>query len=84
MYHTLRRTFGVTLYLLGLMSPRVFAAEPPSTPLLTAQLVAVAGASHPLWHHALFHRRLGGLRAACGGGATHDWEGTYPEKREQA
>src|SRR5438105_5067352 len=26
----------------------------------------------------------GGLRAACGGGATHDWEGTYAENREQA
>jgi hypothetical protein len=47
MYHNLRRTFGVTLCLLGLASPLVFAAESPSTPLPTAQLVAVAGASHP-------------------------------------
>jgi hypothetical protein len=47
MYHNLRRTFGVTLCLLGLASPLVFAAAPPSTPLPTAQLVAVAGASHP-------------------------------------
>ena len=46
MYHTLRRTFGVTLCLVGLASPLVCAAEPTSTPLPTAQLVAVAGASH--------------------------------------
>jgi hypothetical protein len=45
MYHNLRRTFGVTLCLLGLVSPLVFAAEPPSKPLSTAQLVAVEGAS---------------------------------------
>jgi hypothetical protein len=46
MYRNLRRTLGVTLCLLGLASPLVFAAEPPSKPLPTAQLVAVAGASH--------------------------------------
>ena len=46
MYHNLRRTFGVTLCLLGLASPLVFAAEPPSKPLPAAQLVAVEGASH--------------------------------------
>ena len=45
MYHHLRRTCGVTLCLLGLASPLAFAAEPPSTPLPTAQLVAVQGAS---------------------------------------
>jgi len=45
MYHNLRRTFGVTLCLLGLASPLVFAAEPPSKPLPAAQLVAVEGAS---------------------------------------
>jgi hypothetical protein len=46
MYHNLRRTFGVTLCLLGLASPLVCAAEAPSKPLPAAQLVAVAGASH--------------------------------------
>jgi len=46
MYHHLRRTFGVTLCLLGLASPLVFAAEPPPKPLPAAQLVAVEGASH--------------------------------------
>src|SRR5262245_50892783 len=46
MYHNLRRTLGVTLCLLGLASPLVCAAEPPSKPLPAAQLVAVAGASH--------------------------------------
>src|SRR5882724_2723523 len=46
MYHNLRRTLGVTLCLLGLASPLVVAAEPPSKPLPTAQLVAVEGASH--------------------------------------
>ena len=46
MYHHLRRTFGVTLCLLGLASPLVFAAEPLPKPLSTAQLVAVEGASH--------------------------------------
>src|SRR5262245_59412586 len=45
MYHNLRRTFGVTLCLLGLASPLVFAAEPPANPLPAAQLVAVEGAS---------------------------------------
>jgi hypothetical protein len=47
MYHHLRRTFGVTLGLLGLASPLVCAAAPPSTPPPAAQLVAVKGASHP-------------------------------------
>jgi hypothetical protein len=37
---------GVTLCLLGMVSPLVFAAEPPSRPPLTAQLIAVEGASH--------------------------------------
>jgi hypothetical protein len=45
MYRNLRRTFGVTLCLLGLASPLVCAAEPPSKPLPAAQLVAVEGAS---------------------------------------
>jgi hypothetical protein len=35
------------------------------------------------WYHALVHRRVGCRRAACGGGATHDWEGKYPENRAQ-
>ena len=47
MYHHLRRTLGVTLCLVGLASPLVFAAEPPPKPLPAAQLVAVEGASHP-------------------------------------
>jgi hypothetical protein len=45
MYAKLCRTLGVTLCLLGLASPLVFAAEPPSTSLSRAQLVAVEGAS---------------------------------------
>ena len=44
MYHHLRRTFGVPLCLVGLASPLVCAAEPPSKPLPAAQLVAVEGA----------------------------------------
>jgi hypothetical protein len=46
MYRNLRSTLGVALCLLGLVSPLVFAAEQPSRPLSTAQLVAVEGASH--------------------------------------
>jgi hypothetical protein len=46
MYRNLQRTFGVALCLLGLVSPLVVAAEQPSSPLPTAQLVAVEGASH--------------------------------------
>jgi len=46
MYRNLRHTLGVALCLLGLVSPLVFAAEEPSSPLPTAQLVAVEGASH--------------------------------------
>src|SRR5262249_58129123 len=46
MSRTLRSTFGVTLCLLALASPRLGAAEPPAPPLPTAQLMAVEGASH--------------------------------------
>jgi hypothetical protein len=46
MYRNLRSILGVALCLLGLVSPLVFAAEQPSRPLSTAQLVAVEGASH--------------------------------------
>jgi hypothetical protein len=46
MYRNLRSVLGITLCLLGLVSPLVFAAEQPSGPLLNAQLVAVEGASH--------------------------------------
>ena len=46
MYRNLRNTFGVTLCLLALLAPLVFAAEQPSRPLPTVQLVAVEGASH--------------------------------------
>jgi hypothetical protein len=46
MYRNLRSTLGVALCLLGLVSPGVFAADEPSRPLPTAQLLAVEGASH--------------------------------------
>ena len=46
MYRNLRSTLGVALCLLGLVSPVVFAADQPSRPLPTAQLIAVEGASH--------------------------------------
>ena len=46
MYRNLRSTLGVALCLLGLVSPGVFAADEPSRPLPTAQLIAVEGASH--------------------------------------
>ena len=46
MYRNLRSTLGVALCLLGLVSPGVFAADDPSRPLPTAQLLAVEGASH--------------------------------------
>jgi hypothetical protein len=46
MYRNLRSTLGVALFLLGLVSPLVFAAEQPSKPLPAAQLIAVEGASH--------------------------------------
>jgi len=46
MYRNLRNTLGVTLCLLALLAPLVFAAEQPSRPLPNAQLVAVEGASH--------------------------------------
>jgi hypothetical protein len=46
MYRNLRSVLGITLCLLSLVSPLVFAAEQPSGPLLNAQLVAVEGASH--------------------------------------
>ena len=46
MYRNLRSTLGVALFLLGLVSPVVFAAEQPSRPLPAAQLIAVEGAAH--------------------------------------
>ena len=46
MYAKLCSTLGMALCLLGLASPLVFAAEPPSTSLSRAELVAVEGASH--------------------------------------
>src|SRR5215510_509625 len=46
MYRNLRSTLGVALVLLGLVSPGVFAADQPSRPLPTAQLIVVEGASH--------------------------------------
>ena len=46
MYRNLRSILGVTLCLLALASPLVFAAEQPAKPLPTAQLVAVEGAVH--------------------------------------
>ena len=46
MYRDLRSIIGMTLCLLGLVSPLVFAAEQPPKPLSTARLVAVEGMSH--------------------------------------
>jgi hypothetical protein len=46
MYRNLRSTLGAALCLLGLVSSGVFAADQPSRPLPTAQLIAVEGASH--------------------------------------
>ena len=46
MYRNLRSTLGVTLCLLALVSPLVFAAEQLSKPLPAAELIAVEGASH--------------------------------------
>jgi hypothetical protein len=46
MYRNLRSALGVALCLLGLGSSLVFAAEQPSKPLPSAQLIAVEGASH--------------------------------------
>ncbi len=46
MYRNLRSTLGMALFLLGLVSPFVFAAEQLSKPLPAAQLIAVEGAAH--------------------------------------
>ena len=46
MYRNLRSILGVTLCLLGLVSPLVFAAEQASKPLPAAKLIAVEGAAH--------------------------------------
>jgi hypothetical protein len=46
MYRNLRNILGMALFLLGLVSPLVFAAEQPSRPLPAAQLIAVEGAAH--------------------------------------
>ena len=46
MYRNLRSTLGMALFLLGLVSPLVFAAEQLSKPLPAAQLIAVEGAAH--------------------------------------
>jgi hypothetical protein len=46
MYRNLRNILGMALFLLGLVSPLVFAAEQPSRPLPAAQLIVVEGAAH--------------------------------------
>jgi len=46
MYRNLRSTLGMALFLLGLVSPLVFAAEQLSKPLPAAQLIVVEGAAH--------------------------------------
>jgi hypothetical protein len=46
MHRNLRSILGVALCLLGLGSPLVFAAQPASKPLPTAQLIVVEGAAH--------------------------------------
>ena len=46
MYRNLRSILGVTLCLLALASPLVFAAEQPAKPLPAAKLVAVEGAAY--------------------------------------
>jgi hypothetical protein len=46
MYRNLRSILGMALCLLGLGAPLVFAAQPPSKTLPTAQLIAVEGAAH--------------------------------------
>src|SRR6266446_2196708 len=47
-------------------------------------LLEAARAAGALWHHEVFHRRLGGLRAASGCRAASRGEGEHPENREQA
>ena len=46
MYRNLQSALGVALCLLGFVTPLVMAAEQPSKPLPSAQLIAVEGASH--------------------------------------
>jgi hypothetical protein len=46
MYRNLRHTLGMALGLLGLVSSLVFAAQPASKSLPSAQLIAVEGAAH--------------------------------------
>jgi hypothetical protein len=46
MYRNLRSILGVTLCLLGLASPLVFAADQASKPLPAARLIAIEGAAH--------------------------------------
>ena len=81
MYHHLRRTFGVTLCLLGLASPLVCAAAPPSTPSPAAQLVAVKGASHPYRLMDYDHRVV---TAAVPAQALTDVQTLHPDGTVQA
>ena len=46
MYRNLRSILGITLCLLALASPLIFAAEQPAKPLPAAKLVAVEGAAY--------------------------------------
>ena len=81
MYHHLRRTCGVTLCLLGLASPLVSAAAPPSTPSPAAQLVAVQGASHPYRLMDYDHRVI---TAAVPAQALTDVQTHHPDGTVQA
>src|SRR5712691_637496 len=47
-------------------------------------LLEAARAAGALWHHEVFHRRMGGLRAAYRCRAASRGEGEHPENREQA
>lgn len=57
MHRNLRSIAGMTLCLLVLMSPLVFAAEQPSRPFPAAQLVAVEGMEHT-YHLTDYDKRV--------------------------
>src|SRR5262245_24504444 len=81
MYHNLRSILGMTLCLLGLVSPLVLAAEQPAKPLPAAQLVAVEGAAHT-YHLIDYDKRV--VTAAVPAQSLTDIQTSNPDGTVQA
>src|SRR5499426_308987 len=81
MDRNLQSVLGTALCLLVLGSPRVFAADQPSRPLPTAQLIAVEGVSHT-YHLIDYDKRV--VTAAVPAQSIADIQTSHPDGTVQA